>query len=43
MATNTFLEERLAGVESAIVQLQKQVSTPQPTNWLQKITGSFKN
>jgi hypothetical protein len=23
--------------------LQKQVSTPQPTNWLQQITGSFKN
>jgi hypothetical protein len=43
MATNTSLEERLAAVESAIVQLQKQVSTPQPTNWLQQITGSFKD
>ncbi|MGF1675087.1 MAG: hypothetical protein ACFCUV_15585 [Rivularia sp. (in: cyanobacteria)] len=43
MATNTSLEERLAAVESAIVQLQKQVSTPQQTNWLQQITGSFKD
>ncbi|PAX51260.1 hypothetical protein [Brunnivagina elsteri] len=43
MATNTSLEERLAAVESAIVQLQKQVSTPQTTNWLQQITGSFKD
>ncbi len=43
MATNTSLEERLAAVESAIAQLQKQVSTPQTTNWLQQITGSFKD
>jgi hypothetical protein len=43
MATNTSLEERLAAVESAIVQLQKQVSTPQTSNWLQQITGSFKD
>jgi hypothetical protein len=43
MATHTSLEERLAAVESAIAQLQKQVSTPQPTNWLQQITGSFKD
>ncbi|AKG20356.1 hypothetical protein [Calothrix sp. 336/3] len=43
MATNISLEERLAAVESAIAQLQKQISTPQTTNWLQKITGSFKD
>ena len=43
MAINTSLEERLAAVESAISQLQQQVSTPQPTNWLQQITGSFKD
>ncbi|RAM48682.1 MAG: hypothetical protein C6Y22_26430 [Hapalosiphonaceae cyanobacterium JJU2] len=43
MATNTSLEERLAAVESAIAQLQKQVSTPQTANWLQQITGSFKD
>jgi hypothetical protein len=43
MAINISLEERLAAVESAISQLQQQVATPQPTNWLQQITGSFKD
>ena len=43
MTTNTSLEERLAAVEAAIAQLQKQVAAPQPTNWLQQITGSFKD
>ena len=43
MAINTSLEERLAAVESAVSQLQQQVATPQPTNWLQQITGSFKD
>jgi hypothetical protein len=41
MATPS-LEERLAAVEAAIAELQ-QVVTPQPTNWLQQITGSFKD
>ena len=43
MSSNTSLEERLAAVEAAITELQKQVTTPQPTNWLQQITGSFKD
>ncbi len=43
MATNTSLEERIAAVEAAISELQKQVANPQPTNWLQQITGSFKD
>lgn len=43
MATNTSLEERLAAVEAAIAQLQKQVATPQLTSWLQQVTGSFKD
>jgi hypothetical protein len=43
MAPNTSLEERLALVEAAIAELQKQVVTPQPNNWLQQITGSFKD
>jgi len=43
MAINTSLEERLAAVESAIAQLQQQVAASQPTNWLQQITGSFKD
>jgi hypothetical protein len=34
MATNASLEERLAAVESVIAELQKQVMTPQPMNWL---------
>jgi hypothetical protein len=43
MATNTSLEERLAAVEAAIAQLQKQIVASQPTNWLQQIIGSFKD
>lgn len=43
MAPNTSLEERLAAVEAAIAELQKQVVGSQPTNWLQQITGSFKD
>ena len=43
MTTDTSLEKRLAAVEAAIAQLQKQVATSQPTNWLQQITGSFKD
>lgn len=42
MATNTSLEERLAAVEAAIAELQKQVATQRSTSWLQQITGSFK-
>jgi hypothetical protein len=43
MTTNTSLEDRLAAVEAAIAQLQKQVAAPQTKNWLQQITGSFKD
>lgn len=43
MTTDTSLEKRLAAVEAAIAQLQKQVATSEPTNWLQQITGSFKD
>lgn len=43
MATNTSLEARLAAVEAAIAELQKQATSPQSTNWLQQITGSFKD
>lgn len=41
MATDTSLEKRLAAVEAAIAELQRQAITPQATNWLQQITGSF--
>lgn len=43
MAINTSLEERIAAVEAAISELQKQIANPQSTNWLQQITGSFKD
>ncbi len=43
MTTNSSLEERLAVVEAEIAELEKQVATHQPTNWLQQITGSFKD
>ncbi|MBD2302069.1 hypothetical protein [Nostoc sp. FACHB-190] len=43
MAANTSLEERLAVIEAAIAELQKQIAVPQPMNWLQQITGSFKD
>ncbi len=43
MTTYTSLEERLAAVEAAIAQLQKQIAISQHANWLQQITGSFKD
>jgi hypothetical protein len=43
MTINISLEERLAAVEAAIAKLQKQSTTSQATNWLQQITGSFKD
>ncbi|MGB7085898.1 MAG: hypothetical protein WBD47_10115 [Phormidesmis sp.] len=43
MATDALLEKRLAVVEAAIAELQQQVTTTQPKNWLQHITGSFKD
>lgn len=43
MTTNTSLEKRLALVEAALAELQKQIAISQPTNWLQQITGSFKD
>jgi hypothetical protein len=42
MAIDTSLEQRLAAVEAAVTELQKQV-TPDSTNWLQQITGSFRD
>ena len=42
-APNTSLEDRLAAVEAAISELRKQVASPPTTNWLQQITGSFRD
>ncbi len=43
MEINASLEERLAMVEAAITELQKQIALYQQSNWLQNITGSFKD
>jgi hypothetical protein len=43
MKANASLEERLAAVEAAIAQLQQQIVIFQQINWLQQITGSFKD
>jgi hypothetical protein len=43
MAANASLEERLAAVEAAIAQLQQQLVISQQINWLQQVTGSFKD
>ncbi len=44
MMANTISEERLAVVEAAIAQSQKQVLTAQPTDWLQQqITRPFED
>ena len=43
MATDASLEERLAAIEMALAKLQKQLEIDQRTNWLQQITGTFKD
>ncbi|MDY6803210.1 MAG: hypothetical protein SXA11_05315 [Cyanobacteriota bacterium] len=45
MTTNASLEERVAVVEAAIAELQKQVQlvNPQPTNWIEEVSGSFED
>ncbi|MDF5725444.1 MAG: hypothetical protein PUP91_34330 [Rhizonema sp. PD37] len=43
MSTNTSVEQRLLAVETAIAELQKQLADSQSVNWLQQITGSFKD
>jgi hypothetical protein len=43
MSTNQSVEQRIVMVEAAIAELQKQLATSQSTNWLQKVTGSFKD
>jgi len=43
MLTNASVEQRLMAVEAAIAELQKQLADSQSANWLQQITGSFKD
>jgi hypothetical protein len=43
MSPQVSVEERLGVVEEAIVALQKQLVASQPINWLDRVTGSFKD
>lgn len=43
MTTNTSLEARMAAVEAAITQIQEQIAHPKSSNWLEQISGSFKD
>jgi hypothetical protein len=39
---NTSLEQRLEAIEAAIAELKQQKTNPAP-NWIEQITGSFKD
>jgi hypothetical protein len=39
---NTSIEQRLEAVEAAIAELKQQKTNPAP-NWIEQITGSFKD
>ena len=44
MPTETSLEQRLTAVEQAVSELQQHLTRlPTATNWLARITGSFKD
>ncbi len=44
MLTDEMIEQRLAAVESAIVQLQHQISSPTPViDWVERFTGAFQD
>jgi hypothetical protein len=43
MSPQVSVEERLEVVEEAIVALREQLAISQPTNWLDRVTGSFKD
>jgi hypothetical protein len=42
MESTASVEQRLARLETAIAELQKQIAPPSKS-WLQQITGSFKD
>jgi virulence-associated protein VagC len=43
-AVNISVEERLAAVEAALAELQKQVViNPAKSDWVQQVTGSFEH
>jgi hypothetical protein len=39
---NTSIEHRLEAIEAAIAELKQQKTNPAP-NWIEQITGSFKD
>ena len=43
MSNQTEIEQRLAAIEATLAQLQHQISTAQPSNWIEQITGTFKD
>jgi hypothetical protein len=43
MSPQVSVEKRLEVVEEAIVALQKRLVTSQPINWLDQVTGSFRD
>ena len=40
MITETTYEHRLAALEQAVAELQKQISNGHPKDWLDRVTGS---
>ena len=43
MSIETSLEQRLTAVETALSKLQQQVSADRSPNWIEEITGTFKD
>jgi hypothetical protein len=43
MPADTALEQRLAAVEAAVRELQQRLASGSPPNWLEQITGSFRD
>jgi hypothetical protein len=44
MSHGPSIEQRLAALEAAVAELQRQVGTPKPApNWIEQITGLLKD
>jgi hypothetical protein len=43
MTTEPMIEQRLEAVERAVADLQQRLATVPPANWLERISGSFKD
>lgn len=40
---NLSIEERLTALEAVVTELQKQLPKPQTENWVDQLSGSFKD